>query len=184
MRRYYITDRRGCQDLLDCITRAAADGVELIQVREKDLHARDLLGFVKATVRAVSPWRSRNLVNGRADVALAAEAHGVHLPSDAIVAAEWRRVLPANFLIGVSCHSPRDIEAAAAADFIVYGPVFDSPGKGPGVGLSALREAVNRTRAPVFALGGITLGNAASCIEAGASGIAAIRMFQDSVRQP
>lgn len=184
MRRYYITDRRGCPDLLDCITRAAADGVELIQVREKDLHARDLLELVQAAVRAVSPWRARVLVNGRADIALAAKAHGVHLPSDAILAAEWRRFLPVDFLIGVSCHLLNDMKEADAADFIVYGPVFESPGKGPGVGLGALREAVNCTRVPVFALGGITLGNAASCIDAGASGIAAIRMFQDFVRQP
>lgn len=179
MRRYYITDRRGCPDLIDCITRAAADGVERIQIREKDLSARDLLGLVRAAVDAVSPWGARILVNGRADVALAGSAHGIHLPSDSINLTEWRRVLPRDFEIGVSCHSVLDVRAAEGADFVVFGPVFASLGKGPGIGLGALRAAVESTRIPVFALGGITVETAASCVDAGASGIAGIRMFQD-----
>ena len=166
------------RDLMDCITRAAADGVELIQIREKDLHARDLLELVRAAVLVVSPWPARILVNGRADVALTAKAHGIHLPSDSIVASEWRRILPQNFLIGVSCHSVADIQASEGADFVVYGPVFESPGKGSGVGLDALRVAVGATGIPVFALGGITKENAALCADAGAAGVAAIRMFQ------
>jgi thiamine-phosphate pyrophosphorylase len=178
MRRYYITDRRGCPDLMDCIARAAADGVELIQIREKDLTARDLLALVRAAVQSVSPWRARILVNGRVDIALAGNAHGVHLPSDSAKAREWRRILPPDFLIGVSCHSSADIRESEGADLLVYGPVFDSPGKGQGVGLDALRAAAASTRIPVFALGGITRENAASCIEAGAAGVAAIRMFQ------
>ena len=178
MRRYYITDRRGCGDLMDCIPRAAADGVELIQIREKDLNARDLLELVRAAVLAVSSWPTRILVNGRADVALTAKAHGIHLPSDSIAPSEWRRILPQDFLIGVSCHSVADIQASEGADFVVYGPVFGSPGKGSGVGLDGLRAAAGATRIPVFALGGVTRENAALCVDAGAAGIAAIRMFQ------
>ena len=178
MRRYYITDRHGCRDVLDCIARAAADGVELIQIREKDLHGRDLLALTRAAVAAVSSRPTRILVNGRADIALAAKAHGVHLPSESIPAFEWRGILPPEFLIGISCHSTVEIRDAEGADFIVYGPVFASPGKGSCVGLDALRIAAGSTQIPVFALGGITQENAQSCIDAGAVGIAAIRLFQ------
>jgi thiamine-phosphate pyrophosphorylase len=179
MQRYYITDRHGCRDVLDCIARAAADGVELIQIREKDLNGRDLLALTQAAVAAVSLRRTRILVNGRADIALVAKAHGVHLPSESIPPSEWRRILPPGFLIGISCHSTVEIREAEAANLIVYGPVFASPGKGFGVGLDALRIATGSTRIPVFALGGITLENAQSCINAGAAGIAAIRLFQE-----
>jgi thiamine-phosphate pyrophosphorylase len=180
MRRYYISDRHGCRDLLDCIRLAAADDVDFIQIREKDLNGRDLLALAQAAVAAVSLRRTRILVNGRADIALAAKAHGVHLPSKSIPASEWRRILPPDFLIGVSCHSTAEIRDAEGADFIVYGPVFASPGKGPGVGLDALRIAAGSTQIPLFALGGITHENAQSCITTGAVGIAAIRLFQQS----
>jgi thiamine-phosphate pyrophosphorylase len=178
MRRYYITDRRGCPNLLDCIAKAAADGVELIQIREKDLNARELLELVWSGVRAVNLRATRIVVNGRADIALAGNAHGVQLPSGSIPVREWRRVLPPDFLIGVSCHSLPEIQEASGADFLVYGPVFSSPGKGPAVGLDALRRAVEATTTPVFALGGITTENAAACLDAGAAGIAGIRLFQ------
>ena len=181
MRRYYITDRHGCPNLLDCITHAAVEGVELIQVREKDLNARDLLALVRAAVAAVSTRPTRVLVNGRADIALAAGANGVHLPSHSVAPAEWRRILPPDFLIGVSCHSQAEIRAAEGADLIVYGPVFASPGKGQGVGLDALRIAASSTRIPVFALGGITFETAQSCIDADAAGVAAIRLFQKTI---
>jgi thiamine-phosphate pyrophosphorylase len=179
MRRYYITDRRRCSNLLGCITKAAANGVELIQIREKDLGARALLELVRAAVRAAAPWGARVVVNGRVDVALAGNAYGVHMPSSSIPAGEWRRILPPDFLIGVSCHSIADIRDAAGADYVLYGPVFASPGKGAGVGLDALGSAAEASSVPIFALGGITMDNAAHCIRAGAAGIAAIRMFQD-----
>jgi thiamine-phosphate pyrophosphorylase len=118
-------------------------------------------------------------VNGRPDIALAAKAHGVHLPSESVPPAEWRRILPPEFLIGVSCHSTAEIREAEAADLIAYGPVFASPGKGSGVGLDALSIATGSTRIPVFALGGITHENAQSCVDAGAAGVAAIRLFQE-----
>jgi thiamine-phosphate pyrophosphorylase len=117
-------------------------------------------------------------VNGRVDVALAAGAHGVHLPSGAIAPEAWRRIVPAGFLFAVSCHSVAELQRSQAADFAVFGPVFASPGKGSGVGLYALREAVSASPIPVFALGGIDQSNAQTCIDAGASGVAAIRMFQ------
>lgn len=179
MLRYYITDRRGCPDLIDCIVRAAAEGVDFIQIREKDLNVRDLLELTRSAVSAVAPWPAKVLVNTRFDVALAARAHGIHLPSDSIQVAEWRRLTPPGFLVGVSCHSFEDIRLANAADFVVYGPVFPTPGKPPAVGLDALREAAGASQVPVLALGGITSGNVQSCVDAGAAGIAAIRMFQE-----
>ena len=182
LKRYYITDRRGITnlrgagDLVACIRAAAASGVDLIQVREKDLPARELVALVRRAVEAASPYGSRVLVNGRVDVALAAGAHGVHLPGDAIPATEWRRVVPAGFLIGVSCHALAD--DVSGADLAVFGPVFETPGKGPAVGLARLTEFIRAVEIPVFALGGVTQENAAACAAAGAAGIAAIRMFQ------
>lgn len=178
MRRYYITDRRSCLDIIESIRRAASTGVDLIQIREKDLTARELLDLTARAVRTVASWPTKVLVNGRIDVALAAGAHGVHLPGRSILPVECRRIVPQGFLIGVSCHSLSELAEVAGADFAVYGPVFDSPGKGRAIGIEALREAARTSDIPIYALGGITPENAASCIEAGAVGIAAIGMFQ------
>ena len=118
------------------------------------------------------------VVNERVDIALAAGAHGVHLRSRPISPREWRRIVPRQFMIGVSCHALQDIRDADGADYVYFSPVFESPGKGPPVGLDGLREAVRVASMPVIALGGITWESAPSCIEAGAAGIAAIRLFQ------
>jgi len=160
------------------MVRAADSGVEFIQIREKDLTGRDLLYLVDSAVRALTRWPVKILVNSRVDIALAVGAHGVHLASDAVRAEVWRRVVPSGFIIGQSCHSIDDVRAAGAADFLLFGPVFATPGKGPAVGLEALRSAAEISTAPVYALGGITRENAESCVLAGAAGIAAIRMFQ------
>jgi thiamine-phosphate pyrophosphorylase len=117
-------------------------------------------------------------VNSRVDVALAAGAHGVHLPSDSIAPRTWRKIVPAGFLIGVSTHSVDDLRAAEreGADFTVFGPVFSA--KPRPVGIDALREAVRTVSLPVIALGGVTESNAPDCTDAGAAGIAGISMFQ------
>jgi thiamine-phosphate pyrophosphorylase len=178
VRRYYITDRESCRDVLQCIERAVAVGVDLIQIREKDLPPRKLLALVRKAVDLAAASPTRVLVNGRVDVALAARANGVHLAAGGIDPGQWRRIVPDGFLIGVSCHSVEELQRAATADFAVYGPVFATPGKGPAIGLDALAEAARVSPIPLFALGGVTPGNAQSCIGAGAAGIAAIRMFQ------
>jgi thiamine-phosphate pyrophosphorylase len=184
MKRYHITDRRligGTAPLLECIERNAASGVEMIQIREKDLGARELAALVRAALAVCGP--ARVLVNSRVDVALACGAHGVHLPADSPGAAAWRRLTPAGFLIGVSCHELEELRRAEreGADFAVFGPVFRPLSKDDErtpIGLEGLRAGVSAVRIPVFALGGVTKENAAWCAEAGAAGVAGITLFQ------
>lgn len=184
MREYYITDRRTCPvDLLDCIEANAWQGVDWIQVREKDLGTRDLLDLVTAAVARVRPIGTRLLVNGRLDVALAAGAHGVHLPSDAPPPSALRRAAPPGFLIAVSTHEVREVLTAEreGADLAVFGPVFPTKSK-PGLlrvaGLDGLRMACEAVRMPVAALGGVTRSRVSACAAAGASAVAGIGMFQ------
>lgn len=184
MNRYQITDRRtagSLEALLGSVERSDAAGVELIQIREKDLDARALCGLVSRAVGLCR--RAKVLVNGRVDVALACGAAGVHLPADSVAAAVWRRVVPPGFVIGVSCHSLEELRAAEAqgADFAVFGPVFRPLSKQddrPVWGLGGLRQAAGSVRIPVYALGGITWQNAEACVAAGAAGVAGITLFQ------
>jgi thiamine-phosphate pyrophosphorylase len=178
MKRYYITDRKavgGFRPLLDVIRDQMHLGVDLIQIREKDLAARELFQFtltvLEVRAREINPQaRPKILINSRADIARVTGADGVHLPS-----AAPRETLP-GLLVGRSCHTLEEV-LAAKADLITFGPVFVSPGKGAARGLEEL-TAVCRAVRNVYALGGITWENAASCMAAGATGIAGIRLFQ------
>jgi len=179
MKRYYITDRKavgGFHPLLEVIRDQMHLGVDFIQIREKDITARELFEFTLAVLEVRDnevrvPLPAKILVNSRADVALATGADGVHLPADAP-----RQTLP-GLMVVRSCHTLDEIRATTA-DFVTFGPIFDSPGKGNPMGLEALGAAC-RLGKPVFALGGIDWDNAAECMHAGAEGIAGIRLFQD-----
>jgi thiamine-phosphate pyrophosphorylase len=200
---YYITDRTQFpgdesarqRTLLAKIGEATRCGVDLIQLREKDLSTRELEALTRAALSVVRPPGTENrepttrlLINSRADIAAACGADGVHLRSDDISPSEVRQIWSqsehtARALVSVSCHSEPDVARAASehADFAVFAPVFekkDAPLRNP-AGLDRLREAC-RQKIPVLALGGITLKNAGACLNAGAAGIAAIRLFQEN----
>jgi thiamine-phosphate pyrophosphorylase len=187
-----VTDRKalGAPDegatVIERIRDAIAAGADWIQLREKDMQGRELLALAKAAVAI--PGAARIIVNDRLDVALAAGASGVHLGAASIPAPEvigWRRAgnAPAAFLVGVSCHSLEDMRRAenAGADYVFFGPVFDTPSKrsfGSPQGVHRLAEVCRAVGLPVVAIGGITEANAVECVRAGAAGIAAIRLFQ------
>jgi thiamine-phosphate pyrophosphorylase len=175
MIRYCITDRKR-SDALETSRRQIACGIDMIQIREKDLDAAELLDLSRTIVDLARGTSTRILVNDRLDVALASLAHGVHLPADGLPA---RLVRPHIGLVGVSTHSLDQVRRAEQdlADFVVFGPVFETPGKRP-QGLDALEVACRAVRIPVLAIGGMTAENAGEALRAGAAGIAGIRMFQ------
>ncbi|HVB56762.1 MAG TPA: thiamine phosphate synthase [Candidatus Acidoferrales bacterium] len=194
----YVTDRRaiGATGSIHCVlerVRAATDaGVDWVQIREKDLAALELSHLALGAVRIMEPStaRARVIVNDRLDVAVAAGAAGVHLGRESLPASDvvrWCREgnAPSGFLIGVSCHSVEEARQAenAEASYVFFGPVFDTPSKKPfgsPQGLARLSEACRSVRIPVIAIGGVDETNGAECLRAGAAGIAAIRLFQES----
>ena len=150
-----------------------------VQIRDKELGARELVALVR---RAMGMARTV-LVNTRVDVALAAGAAGVHLPSGSIAPSTWRGIVPEGFMIGVSCHSFEEVAKAEreGADYVLFGPVFAPLSKTTDLapwGIGELRRVARAVRIPVLALGGITWDNAAACVEAGAAGIAGITLFR------
>jgi thiamine-phosphate pyrophosphorylase len=181
----YVTDRHGLrgETLPAAIERNLRAGVAWIQIREKDLSARELYGLVRNAAAAAQPSGAKIIVNSRLDVALAAGAAGVHLPAGSCEPRSVRGITPKGFLIGVSCHSIDEVVHAEAngADYVVFGPVFAPLSKLSDLkphGLEGLAAAARAVRIPVLALGGITRENMGDCISAGASGVAGISLFQ------
>lgn len=183
-RAYLVTEGGLVPDLVAAVRAALAGlppGAVAVQLRAKAATARELLALARALQAVCGPAGQPLLVNDRLDVALAAGAAGVHLPSAGLPPEEARRMLPPGALLGVSCHSAGDVARAAAggADFATFGPVFDTPSKrrfGAPVGLARLAEAA-RLGLPLLGLGGVDLGNARQVVAAGAHGVAAIRAW-------
>ena len=205
----YVTDRHSLRianptdslpALIQKIEEVVAAGIDWVQIREKDLPARELASLTRQALRIAAKYsvnRSspiRVLVNDRLDVAIAERADGVHLGEKSLPVGETRTLIKSavlkqtigeSFMIGASCHS---IEAAKSAerdgaDYIFFGPIFATPSKerfGPPQGVERLAQICHAINVPVLAIGGITLENANSCIAAGATGIAAIRLFQNA----
>jgi len=206
----YITDRTQFPGeepsrrarLLEKITEAAQVGIDYIQLREKDLTTRALEFLAHKAldiIRRSQPrtenqkLRTQLLINSRTDVALAVSADGIHLPASDLTVTKVREIwqqsglcsagAPARGTVSVSCHRPCEVERAAiaGADLALFAPVFEKravPGT-KAAGLESLRQSC-QYKIPVLALGGITLENAPSCLEVGAAGIAAIRLFQEN----
>lgn len=196
----YVTDRHLLHEsspssLLRSIEGAVQAGIDWIQIREKDLSARELAALTRNAISTLKDAargpseRPSIIVNDRIDVALATGAAGVHLSGSAIPANEaatWLRAdnAPREFKMGVSCHSLEEARAAetAGANYIFFGPIYETPAKmdfGQPQGIERLAEVSQQVRIPVLAIGGIHKSNARACIEAGAAGIAAIRLFQE-----
>lgn len=167
--------------LIDFLRAALAAGVDLIQLREPDFAARTLLTIADAIAPLAHQTGAAILINDRADVAACAGT-GVHLTTRSMKAAAVRRAFGEHMLIGASTHNLSEAQTAASegADFIVFGPVFETESKkayGLPVGLAALQEVAEQLKIPVIALGGIKPNNFQDALRAGAAGIAAISMF-------
>lgn len=197
----YVTDRKGlevspenqCEALVGRMEIAARAGVDWIQLREKDLSGRALAELLREALRRV-PAGCRIVLNDRLDVACALGAGGVHLGRESLSVEDARRLARGrgatqDFLVGASTHSLAAALSAekAGADYLVFGPVYATPSKaqyGPPQGIERLREVCHAVSLPVLAIGGITVENARACLEAGAAGIAAIRLFEEASDLP
>jgi thiamine-phosphate pyrophosphorylase len=178
---YLVTDRHRTagRPLLDVVEAALQGGVDAVQLREKDLSAGALFELASHLRELTRRYEVRLLINDRIDVALAVGADGVHLPVDSFAFADARRLLGADALIAASTHSVQQARAAAAggADFVVFGPVFETPSKrpfGPPVGLDALAQVTQTVTQPVLAIGGVTAACVVSVRQRGAHGVAVV----------
>jgi len=177
-----VTDRRRL-DVIGQVAAAAAAGIDLVQVRERDLEAAALAALVTHAVMLTRDTGTRIIVNDRIDVALACGADGVHLPVDSIPTPAARRLAPPGFLVGRSVHSIEEADAAGCADYLIAGTVFRSASKPHAerlLGVDGLRAIVAASRVPVIAIGGVTVDRLGEIAATGAAGVAAISLFGDA----
>jgi thiamine-phosphate pyrophosphorylase len=186
-----VTDRRrivsppagepaGILHLIELVGAAARAGVNLIQIRERDLDAGPLCRLVSRCLEAAAGTSAKVIVNDRLDVALAARAHGVHLRSDSIPTPSVREIGGSNLLAGRSVHSADEAADISGIDYVIMGTIFPSiskPPERPCRGVDELSRAVRWASAPVLAIGGVTLDRVAEVARAGAAGIAGIGLF-------
>lgn len=172
------------EEIVKKVQKSGGSGISLFQIREKRLGADLLFDLVAAAVQAAG-GNTKILVNSRFDIALAANAHGVHLPSDSIPTGRVRECVGKNFIVGISVHSLTEAQEASVngADFAVFAPVFESPGKSEVRGVEVLRTICAAVAPfPVLALGGVDESNVGEVLSAGASGYAAIRYLNEKLR--
>ena len=204
----YVTDRHALgianpanslPALVQKIEDVVAAGIDWVQIREKDLQARELASLTRQALGIAAKYSAKRsppirvLVNDRLDVAIAERANGVHLGETSLPVGEAKRLVESavlkhaidpSFLIGASCHSLEAAQAAEhdGANYVFFGPIFTTPSKerfGSPQGLERLAQVCRTVKMPVLAIGGITATSASGCLQSGAAGIAAIRLFQD-----
>jgi thiamine-phosphate pyrophosphorylase len=165
--------------LLAQICGALAGGIDVVQLRERDLDDGALVSLARDCLRAVNECRGRIVINDRIDIAIACGAGGVHLREDGLPVAAARRLAPDYFLVGRSVHSAAAAADSAGADYVLAGPVFETVSKAghPGLGLEGFRTVAANAPCPVWAIGGITPLHVSALVGAGASGVAAIGAF-------
>ena len=179
-RLYLITDRAASpRPPVEVVEECLGAGLRAVQLREKDLEVRALLALAAPLRELTRHHGARLLINDRADVAMAIAADGVQRTHASLPVAALRGITPPGFLIGASAHSTAEASEAAAqgADFVVFGPVYDTPSKrryGPPQGLAALEAAAAATARPVVAVGGITPARVPEVLATGAAGVAVI----------
>ncbi|HZH50138.1 MAG TPA: thiamine phosphate synthase [Nitrospira sp.] len=176
-----VTDRHQTngRSLLSILQQVLTVGAPAIQLRERDLSAKDLLALTRAVQTFTTPRGSQLLVNDRIDVALSLDGVGVHLRSNSLPAAVARRLLGPQRLLGASAHSMDEAVRAEAngADYVVLGPVYETPSKqafGPPLGLSKLEAVCQVVQVPIIGIGGVTVDRARDVRRAGAFGVAVI----------
>ena len=175
-----ITDRSVVRGAIEgAVESCLGAGLRAVQLREKDLAVRDLMSLAQRLRESTRRHGARLLVNDRADVALVVGADGVQRAGTSLPVSALRSISPPGFLIGASVHSVDEARAAEpeGADFLLFGPVYDTPSKrqyGPPQGVAALERVASAVRLPVFAVGGVTPARVAEVMRAGASGVAVI----------
>jgi thiamine-phosphate pyrophosphorylase len=183
---YLITDlmRIGQSRFLGAVEEALQGGIRTLQLREKNLSPKDLLSLALEIKPLVTRYNAKLFINDRADIAIMAEADGVHLTEASVEASEIKNNFP-DLVVGVSTHSLDGARLAETqgADFITFSPIYETPSKadyGEPQGLDSLRQVTQSVRLPVLALGGITLHRVSECLEQGAFGVAVISDIWDS----